>query len=687
MFPMQAMLPNLQELRSAGAMPGQQGDSPAQGSVLSGDPRADFQATFRDVAMPGRPDAPAVEAGELEVKKGAPEREDPAPRPGDEGGVGPELSPLDRALDALSDADAVPGVVSVPVEKVEQVFDTAKPQEVRRVGIAPIRRTETAKEAAVPEGAPRTRERSAGSGQGVHLAAPRQEASDILLEARLCVARSPERHAVMTPRATPEVNRAKAGPWLGVAAGVAPATRDDVTSPEPRSAGVGAGHRLPLEGQASSGVSRSGVGPVMDGGEGASACQRSDEPAERPIGAQSGAEGRSKGPGDVVLAEGEGGAETGPMLAPRVRTRTPERAAVGTAGMVSGDRETGTLPDSRAPAGLSPHTGPATSDQSGRSSRQPRHRAGPVAHGHEPPRPPIDPRVIPTRSAGSKLEINAADAAPAPDGFQRKTFPHDGRPTSPHVAVLAGFPPRPDTGREVRSAISVEETVTRSQRPESTLGASGAPGQVSLDKAPVSGSRPVTAAAVSPTFTLASAGEIGVSDGKRTQLAWEGDPREPVVASHSGDSTQAVMAKDAISPREQLAAARGQPLPSPVRQLAEAIVTGSGGKLEVQLEPEELGRVRFHMQISEHGVALQVSADRPDTLDLLRRNADQLARLLTEAGYQGSTLSFSGQRRGGASQGRSGRPDHHVPDGAAAQGAPQAKAPARVAAAGLDLRL
>ena len=683
MFPMQAMFPTPQELRFACAMPGQQGDSPPQESVLSGDPRADFQATFRDVAMPGRPDAPAVEVGELEVKKGAAEREDPAPRPGDEGGVGPELSPLDRALDTLPDADAVPGVVSVPVEKVRQVFDTAKPQEVRRVGIAPIRRRETAEEAAVPEGAPRTREPSAGSGQG----APQQEPSDILLDARPGVARSPERHAVMTSRATPEVNRTEAGPWLGVAAGAALATRDDVTSPEPRFAGVGAGHRLPLEGQASLGVSRSEVGSVLDGGEGALASQRSDVPTGRPIGAQSGAKGRSKGPGDVVLAEGEGGAETGPMLALRVRTRTPERAAVCTAGMVSGDRETGTLPDSRAPAGLSPQAGPATSDQSGRSSRQPRHRAGPVAHGHEPPRPPIDPRAIPTRSAGSKLEINAADAAPAPDGFQRKTFSHDGRATSPYVAVGAGFLPRPDKARGVGSAIPIEETAARSQRPESMLGASGAPGQVSLGKAPVSGSRSATDAAVSPAFTRASAGEVGALDRKQTQLAWENDLREPALASHSGDSTQAAMAKDAILPREQLAAARGQPLPSPIRQLAEAIVTGSGGKLEVQLEPEELGRVRFHMQISEHGVALQVSADRPDTLDLLRRNADQLARLLTEAGYQGSNLSFSGQRRGGASQGRSGRPDHHVPDGAAAQGAPQAKAPARVPAAGLDLRL
>ncbi len=146
---------------------------------------------------------------------------------------------------------------------------------------------------------------------------------------------------------------------------------------------------------------------------------------------------------------------------------------------------------------------------------------------------------------------------------------------------------------------------------------------------------------------------------------------------------QHAAAKESVLPREQFPVGRPQNSMSPMRQVAEAIVAAEGARVELRLEPEELGRVRFHMQVSEQGVALQVSADRPETLDLLRRNADQLARYLSEAGYQGSRLDFSDERRsrrarGGSSSGAS-----------VAESDPVATPPLTPPAAtdGLDLRL
>ena len=87
-----------------------------------------------------------------------------------------------------------------------------------------------------------------------------------------------------------------------------------------------------------------------------------------------------------------------------------------------------------------------------------------------------------------------------------------------------------------------------------------------------------------------------------------------------------------------------------MRQVAEAIPRGVDGGVEVTLSPEELGRVRFHIHSGEHGLVVQVAADRPETLDLMRRHADQLARNFAEAGYDGASFSFgdggaSGQER------------------------------------------
>ncbi|MBE9635896.1 flagellar hook-length control protein FliK [Salipiger mangrovisoli] len=146
--------------------------------------------------------------------------------------------------------------------------------------------------------------------------------------------------------------------------------------------------------------------------------------------------------------------------------------------------------------------------------------------------------------------------------------------------------------------------------------------------------------------------------------------------------------------RMDLAPQKDSPVPprmaqlSPIRQVAEAIIAADGGQVDLRLEPEELGRVRFHIQLSDQGVVLHVSAERPETLEMMRRHVDQLARHLADAGLQGGSFSFSGERRS--------RPFTSVPRA----GAPDSTAAARPAHAeaerplprpgssqGLDLRL
>ncbi len=101
-------------------------------------------------------------------------------------------------------------------------------------------------------------------------------------------------------------------------------------------------------------------------------------------------------------------------------------------------------------------------------------------------------------------------------------------------------------------------------------------------------------------------------------------------------------------PREMVVK-EGHPAPKTqpqIRQLAEAIIGAEDGQVELQLEPEELGRVSFNVKHSDQGITLHITADRPETLELLRRHAEQLARYLQEHGYQNSSFSFAGGRSG-----------------------------------------
>jgi len=84
-----------------------------------------------------------------------------------------------------------------------------------------------------------------------------------------------------------------------------------------------------------------------------------------------------------------------------------------------------------------------------------------------------------------------------------------------------------------------------------------------------------------------------------------------------------------------------------VRDVAQAIVaTGTGGSVELRLDPPELGSVSIDIAMEDGGVRATVSAERPETLDLMRRHAEALQRELLAAGFGRADLAFA-ERRGG----------------------------------------
>ena len=77
-----------------------------------------------------------------------------------------------------------------------------------------------------------------------------------------------------------------------------------------------------------------------------------------------------------------------------------------------------------------------------------------------------------------------------------------------------------------------------------------------------------------------------------------------------------------------------------IHQLTQAAKSIGDGTVEVRLAPEELGRIRLAINPGETQVAVHITAERPETADLLRRNIELFTQSLRQEGFS-SNLSFS----------------------------------------------
>ncbi|WP_425097690.1 flagellar hook-length control protein FliK [Tropicibacter sp. S64] len=146
-------------------------------------------------------------------------------------------------------------------------------------------------------------------------------------------------------------------------------------------------------------------------------------------------------------------------------------------------------------------------------------------------------------------------------------------------------------------------------------------------------------AAASPTsLPIPAAGRVSPVDGSVVGKAEEDEA--DLLASSGPDAPRTTFAQSAGSAS---GSAHGRDTAGAVlRQIMERVPKLADGALEVRLSPEELGRVRMHMTPSDHGMTVHIQADRPETLDLLRRHVDQLARDLADAGFETSNFTFGG---------------------------------------------
>ncbi|MGZ3217919.1 flagellar hook-length control protein FliK [Paracoccus sp. T5] len=108
-------------------------------------------------------------------------------------------------------------------------------------------------------------------------------------------------------------------------------------------------------------------------------------------------------------------------------------------------------------------------------------------------------------------------------------------------------------------------------------------------------------------------------------------------------ATEPRLQREMGAPERVASAAAGPAGPAEARpvlnQVTQAWVSATGDRTDIALSPEELGRLR--LVFSGHDRSqVTIWAERPETLDLVRRNADLLTQQLAEAGVPAGSLEF-----------------------------------------------
>jgi hypothetical protein len=125
--------------------------------------------------------------------------------------------------------------------------------------------------------------------------------------------------------------------------------------------------------------------------------------------------------------------------------------------------------------------------------------------------------------------------------------------------------------------------------------------------------------------------------------------------------------------------------------IATVVSARSDGPVELRLSPEELGRLHLHLHSDGDVLRVTVLAERPETLDLLRRHADLLIHEIRAAGFAGGSFTFAGWG-GGSAGGRAEAPANpaaraDLPEGGFHDPATSGSVPMIPSVTGLDLRL
>jgi|GEM_PF-6513129 len=250
--------------------------------------------------------------------------------------------------------------------------------------------------------------------------------------------------------------------------------------------------------------------------------------------------------------------------------------------------------------------------------------------------------------SGSRAEPGATASTPAAEASQ--TSATAGATTEAAATPTPLKDPAQDTlaaakaGSGETNAVKADEAGTSAR----AVDRPAASGVVTEDAARVSTVEGTGRDGATPDLARANATATATAAlATASQGAGEQVPQTNVAAA---SGPQAIQSSAAVQ-QAAAAAPQAQVPDAPVQQLAVHVTRAAkegADRIEIQLKPAEMGRVDVKLEIGHDGrVQAVVSAERSDTLDMLRRDVQQLERALTHAGFNTDKDSFSFAERGG----------------------------------------
>ena len=173
-------------------------------------------------------------------------------------------------------------------------------------------------------------------------------------------------------------------------------------------------------------------------------------------------------------------------------------------------------------------------------------------------------------------------------------------------------------------------------------------------------------------FGLETVSDMAEND--QSSLTSPGDPMPDAGPSQTPSSSSSATSSGPSS--APILTQQGTPLSDHMIQVAQSAPDGS---VTLTLSPDDLGTLCFEVQQATDGVSVHLTVERSETLDLLRRHADQLMDAFRQAGFSGASFTFGG--------GEGGQRDRPPPQTASAWPDPIPPRAERFTVGLLDIRL
>ena len=240
------------------------------------------------------------------------------------------------------------------------------------------------------------------------------------------------------------------------------------------------------------------------------------------------------------------------------------------------------------------------------------------------PAPPAADAPFPPADL-AQAAASQANAAPAPI-------------TSPQVAVSTDAKPAPREGADIK----VPDAMTPvAEHPDTAPAAQKPEGKDAETKA---AAMDVAAAAPKPDAVQAAAMDVAAAPKAAPPQAAPTSTNMAVQAAQPSQAAASPAAMPEIAQHVQVSAEAPKPnMPALAVEIAAKSLSGAK-QFDIRLDPPELGRVEVRLSIDAAGKAsAHLSADQPQTLDLLQKDASVLTRALRDAGLDVSqnSLNFS----------------------------------------------